>query len=283
MTVADLPVAAPDPLPASVIDSHCHLDITEEYSGLTPAEALTAAAAVGVTGIVQVGVDLASSERAVTLAQQESNVVAAVAVHPNEAPEVRQSGQLDQQLARLAELAELPDVVAVGETGMDFYRTDESGRTDQEISFREHIALAKATNRTLVIHDRDAHDAVLRILASEDLPERVVFHCFSGDAEMARVCSEAGWFLSFPGVVTFRNAPELRKALSVADPAQILVETDAPFLTPAPQRGRPNASYLMPHTVRAMAHEIEMPLDELCRTLRANTLRAFRMPAGFTG
>ncbi len=283
MTQSDLPVTAPEPLPAPVIDSHCHLDITEEYSGLTPLDAITAARAVGVSGIVQVGVDLDSSRRAVALAQQESSVVAAVAVHPNEAPGVRQSGKLAEQLDQLAELAVLPDVVAVGETGMDFYRTDESGREDQEVSFREHIGLARATNRTLVIHDRDAHDAVLRVLATEELPERVVFHCFSGDAEMARICCEAGWFLSFPGVITFRNAPGLREALAVANPDQLLVETDAPFLTPAPQRGRPNASYLMPHTVRAMAEEIGIPLDQLCRTLRDNTLRAFRMPAGFTG
>lgn len=278
-----LPVPAPDPLPRAVIDSHCHLDITEQYSGLTPAQALAAAAAVGVSGVVQVGVDVASSRRSVQLAQEFGNVVAAVAVHPNEAP--RRGGALADDLRQLAELADNPRVVAIGETGLDHFRTEGEGLADQEYSFREHIRLARATGKTLVIHDRDAHDDVLRVLSDEELPERVVFHCFSGDAQMARTCAAAGWYLSFPGVVTFKNASDLREAAAVTPPEQMLVETDAPFLTPAPRRGKPNASYLMPHTVRTLADVTGADLAELCSRLRDNTLRAFAIPAdlGFTG
>jgi TatD DNase family protein len=266
-----------------VIDSHCHLAITAEYSGLSPADALAAAAAVGVGGVVEVGVDLPSSRQAVALAAEHDGVVAAVALHPNEAPAVAAAGELEQQLAELAVLAADPRTVAIGETGLDHYRTDESGRGAQEESFRRHIELARATGRTLVIHDRDAHSDVLRVLESAGAPPRVVFHCFSGDAAMARVCSEAGWFLSFAGVVTFRNAGAVSAALGQAAPEQVLVETDAPFLTPVPHRGKPNASYLMPWTVRFIAQQWSLPLDEACHLLRRNTQRAFALPAGFGG
>ncbi len=283
MTAVELPVPAPPPLPSPVIDSHCHLDITHEYSGLAVADALSAAADVGVGGVVQVGVDLPSSQRSVEIAHEHPQVVAAVALHPNEAPAVAAAGQLGQQLDRLAELLADPVVVAVGETGLDHFRTDESGRGAQEDSFREHIALARQTGRTLVIHDRDAHRDVLRVLASADLPPRVVFHCFSGDADMARVCGDAGWYLSFAGVVTFRNAAGLRTALDAAPPEQILVETDSPFLTAMPNRGKPNASYLMPYTVRAIAERLDLPLAETCDLLRRNTVRAFELDPGFAG
>lgn len=278
-----LPVPAPDRLPAPVIDSHCHLDITTEYSGLSAADALSAAADVGVSGVVQVGVDVASSRRSVALAQEFGNVVAAVAVHPNEAP--RRGARLDDDLQDIAELAADPRVVAIGESGLDHYRTDESGRADQERSFRAHVALARKTGKTLVIHDRDAHADVLRVLADEDLPDRVVFHCFSGDAAMARLCAEAGWYVSFPGVLTFKNAAELRAAAAVVPPELLLVETDAPFLTPAPHRGKPNASYLMPWTIATLADVTGIALSELCPQLRDNTLAAFAIDAdvGFTG
>ncbi len=281
MTLPDGLPEAPQPLPASVIDSHCHLDITEQYSGLAPAEALAAAAAVGVTGVVQVGVDVASSQRSVALAEQFDTVVAAVALHPNDAPEA----DLSTDLAAIADLSESPRVVAIGETGLDHYRTDESGRGAQEASFREHIRLARDRDLTLVIHDRDAHADVLRVLNSEDLPDRVVFHCFSGDAAMAAECAGNGWFLSFPGVITFRNAQSLRDAAAVTPPAQMLVETDAPFLTPVPARGKPNASYLMPATVRALAETSGLDLTDVCHRLRANTIRAFALDSvpGFAG
>ncbi len=278
-----LPVALPEPLPAPVIDSHCHLDITEEYSGVTPPAALAAAAEVGVSGVIQVGVDLASSRRSVAIAEAHPSVLAAVALHPNEAP--RRAAHLAQDLADLAQLAAHPQVVAIGETGLDHYRTEPAGREAQERSFREHIRLAKRLGLTLVIHDRDAHDDVLRVLAGEDLPDRVVFHCFSGDAEMARVCADAGWFLSFPGVLTFKNAAGLRAAAAVVPPEQLLVETDAPFLTPAPHRGKPNASYLMPWTVRTLAEVTGIEVGRLCGLLHTNTLAAFavRPDQGFTG
>jgi TatD DNase family protein len=272
--------AAPDPLPAPVIDSHCHLDITEQYSGLTPHDALVAAAAVGVTGVVQVGVDVESSQQSVRLAQQFESVVAAVALHPNDAP----GADLATDLEAIAELSSAPRVVAIGETGLDHYRTDVSGRSAQEVSFREHIRLARDRGLTLVIHDRDAHHDVLRVLSEEDPPDRVVFHCFSGDAAMAAECAANGWFLSFPGVITFRNAQSLRDAAAVTPPEQMLVETDAPFLTPVPARGKPNASYLMPNTVRALVEPSGLDLPDLCATLQANTVRAFALDTlGFPG
>lgn len=278
-----LPVSAPEPLPGQVIDSHCHLDITTEYSGLTVGDALSAAADVGVSGVVQVGVDLASSQRAVELAEEFPQVLAAVALHPNEAP--GRSASLDEDLAALERMAVHPQVVAIGETGLDHYRTGPADRPAQEASFREHIRLARRLGLALVIHDRDAHEDILRVLGDEELPDRVVFHCFSGDADMARFCADAGWFLSFPGVLTFKNAETLREAAAVVPPEQLLVETDAPFLTPAPHRGEPNASYLMPWTVRRLAEVTEIDLARMCNLLRTNTLTAFavRPDQGFTG
>lgn len=276
-----LPVPAPQPLPSPVIDTHCHLDIITDFSGLTPREALVAAATVGVSGVIQVGVDLGSSRHSVAYAHEFSNVVAAVGVHPNEAPVRSETGHLDSDLAALAALAADPLVVAIGETGMDHYRTDETGRGAQEVSFREHIRMAKATGKALIIHDRDAHGDVLRVLADEDLPDTVVFHCFSGDAGMAADCAAAGWYLSFAGVMTFRNAQELRDALAVVPLERILVETDAPFLTPTPHRGRPNAPYLLPWTVRAMAQERSLEVPAMCEQLFANTVRAFGLDESF--
>jgi TatD DNase family protein len=276
-----LPVPAPQSLPSPVIDSHCHLDIITDFSGLTPREVLVAATTVGVSGVVQVGVDLGSSRHSVAYAHEFSNVVAAVGVHPNEAPVRAETGHLDTDLATLADLTADPLVVAVGETGMDHYRTDETGRAAQEVSFREHIRMAKATGKALIIHDRDAHDDVLRVLADEDLPDNVIFHCFSGDAGMAADCSAAGWYLSFAGVMTFKNAQDLRNALAVVPLERILVETDAPFLTPTPHRGRPNAPYLLPWTVRAMAHERSLELSAMCEQLYANTVRAFGLDGSF--
>ena len=278
-----LPVLPPEPLPGPVIDSHCHLDITTGYSGLTVGDALSAAADVGVSGVVQVGVDLATSQRAVELAEEYSQVLAAVALHPNEAP--GRSASLDEDMAALERMAAHPQVVAIGETGLDHYRTGPAERPAQEAAFREHIRLARRLGLALVIHDRDAHEDILRVLADEELPDRVIFHCFSGDADMARFCADAGWFLSFPGVLTFKNAETLREAAAVVPPEQLLVETDAPFLTPAPHRGEPNASYLMPWTVRRLAEVTEIDLARMCNLLRTNTLTAFavRPDQGFTG
>jgi TatD DNase family protein len=258
----------PEPLRVPVADAHTHLDMQDG----TVAGALEKAAAVGVTSVVQVGCDLERSRWAARTAAEHEAVHAAVALHPNEAPRV---ADLDAELAEIEKLAALPEVVAVGETGMDRFRTGEEGLAAQERSFRAHIEIAKRLGRALVIHDRDAHEDVLRILEDEGAPDRTVFHCFSGDAAMARHCAERGWFLSFAGNVTFKSAAPLRDALVAAPAELLLVETDAPFLTPAPYRGRPNAPYLVPVTLRAMAATRGMSEDDLAGHIAANTARAF--------
>lgn len=268
---------APEPLPVPVPDSHCHLDIADG-APVPVEEALAAAAAVGVDRIVQVGCDRAGARWAVEVAQRYDAIVAAVALHPNEAPLLAAAGQLEQALAEVDSLAASPGVRAVGETGLDHFRTGTQGWAVQEESFRAHVALARRHGKTLVIHDRDAHGDVLRVLREEDPPERVVFHCFSGDADMARYCAGRGWFLSFAGTVTFKNAQPLRDALAVVPEELVLVETDAPYLTPTPYRGRPNASYLIPLTLRAMAAVRGVDEATLAAAVAANTERAFGGP-----
>ena len=269
-----------------VADSHTHLDMQHD----TVEEALAKAAAVGVTTLVQVGCDLAGSRWAAETAAAHPAVHATVALHPNEAPrlvlgdqdgwsrQTRPAGgrqALDAALEQIAELAALPQVRGVGETGLDYFRTGEDGRQAQTYSFRRHIEIAKRLDKALVIHDRDAHDDVLRVLAEEGAPRTVVFHCYSGDAAMAKVCAEAGYYMSFAGNMTFKNAQPLRDALAVAPADLVLVETDAPFLTPAPYRGRPNAPYLIPVTLRAMAEVRGVDVDELAAAVAANTARVF--------
>jgi TatD DNase family protein len=269
---------APDPLPSPVTDTHCHMDIARgpDRSWTGPEEALADAAAVNVTRVVQIGCDLPGAKWAVTAAHRFPAVVAGVAVHPNEAPRLAARGRLDDTLTEIDRLAGSNDRVrAVGETGLDFFRTRADGHAVQEASFRAHIEMARRHGKALVVHDRDAHADVLRILDEETLPDRVVFHCFSGDADMARHCAERGWFVSFAGPVTFANAGSLRGALAVTPLDRVLVETDAPFLTPHPHRGKPNASYLVPLTVRRMAEVLNTPLDDLCATVQRNTDAAF--------
>ncbi|MFE9386465.1 TatD family hydrolase [Streptomyces sp. NPDC007025] len=271
---AQAPPPPPEPLAFPVADSHTHLDMQEP----DVADALAAAAAVGVTTVVQVGCDLERSRWAAETAAAWQNVWAAVALHPNEAPRLSDEGgdeALDEALAGIEKLAALPQVLAVGETGLDYFRTGPEGVGAQQRSFRAHIELAKRLDKALVIHDREAHADVLRILEEEGAPERTVFHCFSGDAEMARLCAAKGWFMSFAGNITFKNAQPLRDALAVVPPELLLVETDAPFLTPAPYRGRPNAPYLIPVTLRAMARTKELDEERLARHVAANTARAF--------
>lgn len=271
---------APEPLPSPVVDNHCHLDHpahSKELGGglLIPVdEALDRAAAVNVTRVVQVGCDVESSRWAVETATAHPSVVAAVALHPNDAARM-EPAELEAALAEIDRLAADPQVRAVGETGLDYFRTGAERRPVQHVSFREHVRIAKRHDRTLVIHDRDAHDDVLAILDDEGVPERVVMHCFSGDADFARACLDRGAYLSFAGTVTFANAPTLREALSVTPVDRVLVETDAPFLTPVPHRGRPNASFLVPHTIRAMAGQIDVDVADLCRAVNDNTDRAF--------
>ncbi|MBL1068679.1 TatD family hydrolase [Streptomyces sp. 7-21] len=276
----NVPPPPPVPLAVPVADSHTHLDMQREMHGTPVEEALAKAADAGVTRVVQIGCDLPRARWAVAAAARHDEIWAAVALHPNEAPRFGSPQALEAALDEIAELAALPQVVALGETGLDYYRTGPEGVEAQQYSFRRHIALAKELDRTLVIHDREAHADVLRILAEEGAPPRTVFHCYSGDAAMARTCAEAGYFMSFAGNVTFASAAPLREALAAAPPELLLVETDAPFLTPVPHRGRPNAPYLIPHTLRAMAEVKGLPEDELARHIADNTARAFGQPAG---
>ena len=261
---------APEPLRVAVADSHCHLDI---MGGDIP-EQLALAASVGIDTVVQVGVDVESSRLSAQVAEQHDQVWATVALHPNEAG---RGAATPEALAEIRRLAQLPQVRGVGETGLDHYRTGPEGQGLQEESFRAHIAIAKETGKALVIHDRDAHDEVLRVLREEGAPDRTVFHCYSGDAAMARVCADAGYYLSFAGPVTFKPNDELRAAAAVCPQDRLLVETDAPFLTPMPFRGRPNAPYLIPLTMRALAAARGADLDELCAAVAANTRRAFAL------
>ncbi len=268
---------APEPLPHPVVDNHCHLDIADsEGEWFSTEPALAASAAGGVPRIVQIGCDLPGARWAVEAAATHDALVAGVALHPNEAPRLAAAGQLEAAYAEIEALAQAhAGVRAVGETGLDHFRTGDEGRAAQEESFRRHIDLAKRLDKTLVIHDRDAHEDVLRVLDSEGTPERWVMHCFSGDALFARACLDRGAHLSFAGTVTFKNADPLREALAMAPQDRILVETDAPYLTPTPYRGRPNASYLVPLTVRTMAQVRGEDLGELCAAIDANTDRAF--------
>ena len=268
----------PEPLPHPVVDSHCHLDMagSAEEGPLSTEDALARAHAVGVRRIVQIGCDLPGARWAASAAERHVAIVAAVALHPNEAPRLAALGQLDTAMTEIEALAASSQRVrAVGETGLDYYRTGEDGRAAQHDSFRRHIELAKRLGKTLVIHDRDAHQDVIGLLDEQGSPERVVMHCFSGDAPFAARCLDRGAWLSFAGTVTFKNAEPLREALKITPTDRILVETDAPYLTPMPYRGRPNASYLVPHTLRSMANTRGMGLEELCLAVDANTERAF--------
>ncbi|KRC58735.1 deoxyribonuclease [Agromyces sp. Root81] len=266
---------APEPLPVAVYDNHTHLEIADGALPIDVHEHLERAASVGIAGAVQVGTDVATSRWSAEVAAREPRLLAAVALHPNEAPELDAAGTLDDALAVIDELAGRPRVRAIGETGLDFYRTGEDGRGAQFRSFEAHIAIAKRHGLALQIHDRDAHDDVVATLRRVGAPERTVFHCFSGGEELARLAADEGWYLSFAGNVTFKNAENLREALRVAPRDRILVETDAPYLTPVPLRGRPNAPYLVPHTVRFMAEVLGAELDEFCEQLAANTVQVY--------
>ncbi|MGW4941299.1 TatD family hydrolase [Actinoplanes sp. NPDC004185] len=276
---------APEPLAVPVFDSHTHLDITVHEAGVPggsvpggagtddPVQALIdAAAKSGVDRLLQVGVDVASSVWSAELAERNPSVLAAVALHPNEAPRL---ADLDEALREIEALAAQPRVRGLGETGLDTFRTGDDGRAAQELSFRAHIAVAKRYAKPLIIHDREAHADVLRVLDEEGAPEVVVLHCFSGDADFAAECVRRGYLLSFAGTVTFASAGHLREAAALTPPEQLLVETDAPYLTPVPYRGRPNASYLIPLTMRALAGTTGTDLDALCAAVSANGERAF--------
>ncbi|WP_424465178.1 TatD family hydrolase [Pseudoclavibacter helvolus] len=264
----------PESLAVPCYDNHTHLEIEdgEEDERLSLDEHLDAAVAAGVQGVVQVGNDVPSSQWSARVAATHERVLAAVALHPNVVPELAAAGQLESAIAEIDRLAAEPRVRAIGETGLDYFRTPE--KADQLLqvgAFERHIELAKRHGIAMQIHDRDAHDDVIATLKRVGAPERTVFHCFSGDADMARIAAAEGWYLSFAGTVTFKNAASLREALAVTPLERILVETDAPFLTPVPFRGRPNAPYLIPVTLRAMAAHLDLPVDELSAQVGANT------------
>ncbi|WP_407670730.1 TatD family hydrolase [Nesterenkonia sedimenti] len=267
---------APEPLPVPVLDNHAHLDFRDGLVKVTVAEHLDTAEALGVSGAILVGYDVASSEFSVQAAGEEPRAKAAVALHPNDAPRLAEDGKYQEAFSRIDELSRDGQVVAIGETGLDYFRTGEWGRESQRKSFYDHIALAAERGLAMQIHDRDAHADVVKVLDdAPELPGSVVFHCFSGDAELARICNERGWYMSFAGTVTFKNAEGLREALAIADPQLILVETDCPFLTPHPYRGQPNAPYMIPQTMRLMADVREADLGQLCQQVMFNTNQAY--------
>ncbi|WP_431218448.1 TatD family hydrolase [Leifsonia xyli] len=262
----------PEALTVPVYDNHTHLEIADSEQPLDYREQLDRASSVGVRGVVQVGNDVETSRWSAETAAIEPRMLAAVALHPNDAPDYAERGELDDALAVIAELAARPRVRAVGETGLDFFRTEEGPRREAQLrSFEAHIEIAKQNGIALQIHDRDAHAAVVATLKRVGAPERTVFHCFSGDVELARICADNGWYMSFAGNVTFKNAPNLREALAVAPRDLIMVETDAPFLTPMPFRGRPNAPYLIPHTLRAMGEVLGTDASTLAAQINSNT------------
>ena len=262
----------PEALVVPVYDNHTHLEIADGVTPLDYREQLDRASSVGVRGVVQVGTDLETSRWSAEVASHEPRVLAAVALHPNEATGLMADGTLADHLAGIAELAARPRVRAIGETGLDFFRTtDDAGRDAQYRSFEAHIELAKQHGLALQIHDRDAHQEVVETLRRVGPPERTVFHCFSGDREFAQFVADQGWYLSFAGTVTFKNAEPLREALEVIPRSRILIETDAPYLTPMPFRGRPNSAYLIPHTLRAMAAHLGTDASMLAAQISSNT------------
>ena len=272
--------AQPSPLPRPALDSHTHLDMID----LPVSGVVASARAAGIVRVVTVGTDLESSRRSVRCATEHDAVYAAVAIHPNETEAVSAevgtgapapgSPAAGEMLAGIEKLAARPRVVAVGETGLDYYRHHAEPGV-QRWWFREHIKIAKRSGKALMIHDREAHADVLRILEEEGPPDRVVFHCFSGDVAMVKQCAEAGYVMSFAGNVTFANARPLRDAAAAAPADLILAETDAPFLTPVPNRGKPNEPALTADTLRCLAEVKGLDLADLCDTVTATAQRTF--------
>jgi TatD DNase family protein len=268
------PAPLPEPLNVNCVDAHAHIEIITNGEPDAPevGKVLADAKSVGIDRIVQVGYSAEQSEWGVKMAEHWPNVLAAVALHPNEAPVVE---DLEADLLRIEKLSTHPRVRAIGETGLDFFRTEPALQERQKYSFRRHIELAKKVNKALVIHDRDAHRAVLDLLIEEGAPTKTIFHCYSGDAEMARECIENGYILSFAGTLTFKNAPALREAVKLVPIGQLLVETDAPFLAPMPNRGALNTPAQIPTILRFMAEERGEDVDELANAISNNCERLF--------
>ena len=268
------PAPLPEPLNVNCVDAHAHIEIITNSAPDAPevGKVLADAKSVGIDRIVQVGYSAEQSEWGVKLAEHWPNVLAAVALHPNEAPVVE---DLEADLLRIEKLSTHPRVRAIGETGLDFFRTEPALQERQKYSFRRHIELAKSVDKALVIHDRDAHRAVLDLLIEEGAPAKTIFHCYSGDAEMARECIENGYILSFAGTLTFKNAPALREAVKLVPIDQLLVETDSPFLAPMPHRGSLNTPAQIPTILRFMAEERGDDVDELANAISNNCERLF--------
>ena len=291
----------PEPLPVPIVDDHTHLDHAAPGAGgfdgtdtvPSAAEQVARAASVGVTRMVQIGCDLPAARWTDAVVRTERALLGGVALHPNDAPlhagvrEVAPDGlepeprehhavPLDDALAEIAALAAGNDRIRViGETGLDHFRAGPRGREVQRAAFRAHIAMAKELGLVLQIHDRDAHQEVVDVLLADGAPERTVFHCFSGDAAMADLCVANGWYLSFAGTITFRAATDLREALHRVPLDRLLLESDAPYLTPHPYRGRPNAPYLVAQTARAVATELDVDLADLCGTVSATAEQVY--------
>ncbi len=269
------PAPLPEPLPVPTVDAHAHIEIVTNEAPDSDAvrKVLDDAKSVNVDRIVQVGYSAEQSKWCVDMANAfPGRVLAAVALHPNEAPIVE---DLEADWAIIEKLAHEPRVRAIGETGLDYFRTPPELQKRQQESFKWHIDLAKRTNKALVIHDRDSHEDVLSVLLEVGAPEKTVFHCFSGDVEMAKTCIDRGYILSFAGTLTFKNAPALRDAVKLVPHDQLLVETDSPFLAPAPHRGALNTPAQIANIVRAMAAERDEDVAELATALSKNAERIF--------
>ena len=269
----------PGPLPQALktktVDSHAHLELIHNSEPDSPLikQTLAEAASVGIDRVVQVGYSAEQSLWSVKCAESfVGQVVAAVALHPNEAPVVE---DLEKDLQIIEELAANPRVRAIGETGLDFFRTPENLRDRQKYSFARHIKMAKEHKKALVIHDRDSHRAVLDLLIQEGAPANTIFHCYSGDAQMAKECIANEYILSFAGTVTFKNAPELREAVVLVPIEQLLVETDSPFLAPMPNRGALNTPAQIPNTLRVIADLRNESVDYLAGAISENAERIF--------
>lgn len=266
----------PEPLLVGTYDNHTHLEIADGDQPMNYKDHMALANQVGILGAVQVGVTLESSRWSADVAAKEPTLLAAVALHPNEAAKYESKQALDEDIAGIEALASQKRVRAIGETGLDFFRTEsDQGRQFQQYSFERHIKIAKDHDLALQIHDRDAHEQVVQTLLRVGSPERVVFHCYSGDVALAKICAKNGWYISFAGNITIKRNQHLRDSLRAMPTNRILVETDAPFLTPEPLRGRPNAPYLVPITVRFMADELSMDANELSGQLASNTVAVY--------
>ena len=266
----------PEPLLVGTYDNHTHLEIADGDQPMDYQDHMSLAGEVGILGAVQVGVTLESSKWCAEVAAKDPRLLAAVAIHPNEAAKYKSKQALDIDIEGIALLAREPRVRAIGETGLDFFRTEDTqGIEFQQYSFERHIDIAKQHNLALQIHDRDAHDKVVETLLRNGAPDKVVFHCYSGDLELAKICTDNGWYTSFAGNITIKRNQHLRDSLKAMPKTKILVETDAPFLTPEPLRGRPNAPYLVPITVRFMALQLGMDANELSGQIAQNTIEVY--------